>query len=163
MSRCARDSNMQLSPRTLIPCKTGPPLLRIQGDFVSVILQPTSGDPLMAQLRTQPFGSRRSPDDRGRVAAFSDGRSSPCLESTWPRASKIVFRPSRKQRRSRRLTLRPNFPLYSVWRLMLKKKRNRRATLISSGPSVLPSGVGGCVSSGAEASRPRTGPEISPL
>ena len=47
------------------------PLLRSQGEFATVILLPPTGGPVMAQLRTQPLGSRRSPANRGRVTAFA--------------------------------------------------------------------------------------------
>ena len=47
------------------------PLLRSQGEFATVIIQPKEGEPLMSQLRTQPFCSRRSPANWGRVTAFA--------------------------------------------------------------------------------------------
>ena len=46
------------------------PLLRSQGEFATASLLPEEGDPLMSQLRMQPFGSRRSPANCGVVAAF---------------------------------------------------------------------------------------------
>ena len=46
------------------------PLLRRQGDAPAAILVPPGGIPAMSQLRTHPFGSRRSPANGGRAAAF---------------------------------------------------------------------------------------------
>ena len=47
------------------------PLLRIQGEFATAILLPPEGEPVMAQLRTQPFGPRRPPANWGRATAFA--------------------------------------------------------------------------------------------
>ena len=46
------------------------PLCRQQGDFAHIVLAPPEGDPVVAELRTQPFGSRRAPANWGRVTSF---------------------------------------------------------------------------------------------
>ena len=47
------------------------PICRTQGDFAHIVLTPPQGEPMVAELRTQPFGSRRAPANWGRVAAFA--------------------------------------------------------------------------------------------
>ena len=47
------------------------PMCRLQGDFARIAVSPPHGEPLMAELRTQPFGARRAPANWGRVTAFA--------------------------------------------------------------------------------------------
>ena len=46
------------------------PLRRLQGGFAKTAATPPEGEPLMAELRTQPFGARRAPANWGRATAF---------------------------------------------------------------------------------------------
>ena len=66
-----------LEGRTLLACSVDfhraykhAPLLQSQGEFAKIVFAQVEGEPPVASLRTQPFGSRMAPANLGRVTQF---------------------------------------------------------------------------------------------